>query len=138
MDANWRPGPSTRFPWLVLFSEHFPRHPCSLMGHRLLVSCFRNTFHNFRLLPTAGRQLAGLAKMRRRFLRGPSRHLPYGEDESHFAMYLQALAQRARVPLRRQGDGWAELPFPADFGGAHRSAPRLHVELFHVIFETRY
>jgi hypothetical protein len=33
-------------------------------------------------------------------------------------MYLKVLAQRARVPLRRQRDGWAERPFPADFGPA--------------------
>jgi hypothetical protein len=77
-----------------------------------LISCLRNTFHNFRLLPGAGGQPAGLAKMRRRFLRGPSRYLPYGEDGSHFSMYLQVLAQRARVPLRRQRDGCVALHFP--------------------------
>ena len=53
-------------------------------------------------------------------------------------MYLQGFVKRARVPLRRQGDGWAELLFPADFGGAHLSALRLHVELFYVISETRH
>jgi hypothetical protein len=78
----------------------------------ILVSCFRNTFHNFRLLPGAGGQPAGLAKMRRRFLRGPRGHLPYGVDGSHFAMYLQVLAQRARVPLRRQRDGCVALHLP--------------------------
>jgi hypothetical protein len=77
-----------------------------------LVSCLRNTFHNFRLLSGAGGQPAGLAKMRRRFLHGPSLHLLYGVDGSHLAMYLQVLAPRARVPLRRQGDGWVALRFP--------------------------
>jgi hypothetical protein len=33
-------------------------------------------------------------------------------------MYLQGVVKRARVPLRKQGDGWVELPFPADFGPA--------------------
>ena len=51
-------------------------------------------------------------------------------------MYLQGFVKRARVPLRRQGDGWAELLFPADFGGAHRSAPRLQVEFLYTIFGT--
>jgi len=79
--------------------------------------------HNFRLLARAGGQPAGLAKMRRRFLRGPKGHLLLWMDKSLFAMYLQIFVQRARVPLWSQGDGWVERPFPADFGGAHRSAP---------------
>jgi hypothetical protein len=84
----------------------------SLSFRSLDLSCFRNTFHNFKLLPGAGGQPAGLAKMRRRFLRGPRGHLLYGVDGSHFAMYLQVLAQRARVPLRRQRDGCVALHFP--------------------------
>jgi hypothetical protein len=94
--------------------------------------------HYFRLVPGAGGQPAGLAKMRFRILRGPSRHLLYGVDRSHFAMCLQVLVQRARVPLRKQGDGCVDLHFPPDFGGAHRSAPRLHVGLFYVIFGTEH
>jgi hypothetical protein len=103
-----------------------------------LVSCPRNKFHNFRLFPGAGGQPAGLAKMRRFFLRGPRGQYPYGMDRSLFAMGLQILGQRARVPLRKQGDGWVELPFPADFGVAHRSTPRLHVGLIRIIFVTGY
>ena len=53
-------------------------------------------------------------------------------------MYIQMLVQGAIVPLRKQGDGWVELPFPADFGGAHRSAPRLHVGLIRIIFVTEH
>jgi hypothetical protein len=97
----------------------------------------RNKVHNLKLLSGAGGQPTGLAKMRRRFLRGSSRHFLYRVDGSHFAMCLQVLAQRAGVPLRRQGDGWRELPFPADFGVAHRSAPRLQVELLYAIFGIR-
>jgi hypothetical protein len=78
----------------------------------LLMLCLRNTLHTFRLIPGAGEHPAGLAKMRRRFLRGPRGHLLYGGDGSHFAMYLQVLAQRARVPLRRQRDGCVGLHFP--------------------------
>jgi hypothetical protein len=88
-----------------------------------------------------GGQRAGLAKMRRRFLRGPSRHLLYGVDRSHFAIYLQVVVQKARVPLRRQRDGCVALRFPPDFAPlqrGHRSVPRLHVELFHVNFGTRH
>jgi hypothetical protein len=96
----------------------------------------RNRLHNFRLFPGAGGQPAALAKMRRRFLRGPKGHLLYAVDGSHFAMDLQVLAQGARVPLRKQGDGWVELLLPADFGVAHRSAPRLHVGLIRIIFVT--
>jgi hypothetical protein len=104
-----------------------------------LGSCFRNTFHNFRLLPGAGGQPAGLAKMRHWFLRGPRGQLSYGVDGSHFAMYLQVLAHRARVPLRRQRDGSIALHFPPILVPPGRdSAPRLHVELFYVIFETRH
>jgi hypothetical protein len=53
-------------------------------------------------------------------------------------MYLQCVVKRARVPLRKQGDGWVELPFPADFGGVHRFAPRLHVGLIRIIFVTEH
>jgi hypothetical protein len=70
------------------------------------------------MLPGAAGQPAGLAKMRRWFLRGPSRHLLYGVSGSHFAMYLEVLVQRARVPLRRQGDGCVARHFPPDFGPA--------------------
>jgi hypothetical protein len=87
-----------------------PAEPDVLLGD--IVSCLRNTFHNFRLLPGAGGQPAGLAKMRRRFLRGPRRYLLYGVDGSHFAMYLQVLVRRARVPLRRQRDGYVALHVP--------------------------
>jgi hypothetical protein len=53
-------------------------------------------------------------------------------------MYLQVLVPRARVPLRKQGDGWVELSFPADFGVAHRPFPRLHVGLIRIIFVTEH
>jgi hypothetical protein len=76
------------------------------------VSFLRNTLHNFGLLPGAGGQPAGLAKMRRRFLRGPRGHLLYGVDGNHFAVYLQVVVLGARVPLRRQGDGCIALHFP--------------------------
>jgi hypothetical protein len=102
------------------------------------VSCHRNKVHNFKLLSGAVGEPAGLAKMRRPFLRGPSRHLPHGVNGSHFAMYLQVLVPGARVPLRKQGDGWVELSFPADFGVAHRPVPRLHVGLIRIIFVTEH
>jgi hypothetical protein len=92
------------------------------------VWCLRNTFHNFRLLPGAGVTARGLAKMRCRFLRGPRGHLLYGVDGSHFAMYLQVLAQRARVALH----------FPPILAAPTVLPPRLHVEFFYVIFKTRY
>jgi hypothetical protein len=102
------------------------------------VLCHRNKVHDLKLLSGAGSQPAGLAKMRHRFLRGPRGHLLYGVDGNHFDLYIQMLVQGALVPLRKQGDGWVELPFPADFGGAHRSAPRLHVGLIRIIFVTEH
>ena len=45
-------------------------------------------------------------------------------------MYLQGLVKRARVPLRRQGDGWTERPFPADFGSTHHSGPPASTRTF--------
>jgi hypothetical protein len=102
------PGPNIFHGWHPIGTSHDDPYRSSLF----LGSCLRNTLHNFRLLPGAGGQPAGLAKMRRWFLRGPSRHLLYGVDGSHFAVYLQVVVQRARVPLRRQGDGCAALHFP--------------------------
>ncbi len=68
------------------------------------MSCFGNKVHIFDCFQETEGQPAGLAKMRRRFLRSPRRYLLYGVDGSHFAMYLQILIQGARLPLRRRGD----------------------------------
>ena len=92
--------------------------------------------HIFGLFPGDGGKPAGLAKMRRRFFRGPRGSLLYGMNMSHFAMCLEILVQRVRIPLRRQGgNGWKDH-FPSDFGGAHRWVPRLHVYLIDIIFGT--
>jgi hypothetical protein len=99
-----------------------------------LVSFLRNALHNFRLLPGAGGKSAGLAKMRRPFLRGPTGHLLYGVDGSHFAVYLQALVQRARVTLRRKGDGCVTLHFPPILAAPTVLSPRLHVWTFPCYF----
>jgi hypothetical protein len=82
MDANWRPGPSTRFPWLVLFSEHFPRHPCSLMGHRLLVSGFKNNIEKFNVEP--GGQNGGRRQNRREMVVPPTHPLASAEEHGPF------------------------------------------------------
>jgi hypothetical protein len=81
----------------------------------------------------------GEAKMRRRFLRGPRGHLLYGVDGNHFGMYLQILVREGHVHLRKQGDGFVELPFPVHFAPlqrGHRSASRLRVALIRIIFVT--
>jgi hypothetical protein len=100
------------------------------------VSCLRNNLHNLRLVPGAGGQPAGLAKMRRRFLRGPGRHLLCGANRSHFPMYLQDLVQRARVPA--EAKGWMRcIAFPGGFWRRPSLCPPVSTLEFLLLFLGR-